>query len=427
VKVAIFGCGVEGGALAGGLASEPEVAGLILVSRDGKRAQELAERLATQGLADRGQVRVAAADGTDAAQLAEALRGADAVANTALPDSNIPVMRAALDVGAHYLDLLACGFEVEGIPREMTVDAALDLDADFRAAGLLALPNTGASPGMTDMLAGHLAAGMEECESALLGWAGRNDAPDLMVPFAPDLVYMISMPEPVAWRDGRLETCDLIGSMEEIEWPEPLGRMLMVTGALNPEVRTVQSVVPTAQRIEVKTGLAIGPWDNWLKVWAEGTRRLVASGQGVEAGTLLTALGTGFAPSADYAAAVESSTITQECFGVVATVTGREGGVAVTRTLTVHATLDRARAEVPWSNACSHLTAQGTPRQILLGLTRGEIAERGVLPSAGCLDNAGLLLERCVDRGFVFHEHLAADNVTLEREGFCPVALSLPT
>lgn len=201
----------------------------------------------------------------------------------------------------------------------------------------------------------------------------------------------------------------------------------MVTGALNPEVRTAQSVVPTAQRIEVKSALAIGPWDNWLKVWAEGTRRLVASGQGVEAGTLLTALGTGFAPSADYAAAVESGTITQECFGVVATVTGREGGVPVTRTLTVHATLDRARAEVPWSNAASHLAAQGTPRQILLGLARGEIAERGVLPSAGCLDNAGLILERCADRGFVFHEHLAADNVTLEREGFCPVALSLPT
>ncbi len=427
MKVAVFGCGVEGSALAGGLAQEAEVDALILVSRDGKRAGELRDRLVGHGLAAAGQVSVQAADGTDAAQLSGALRGADAVANTALPDSNVPVMRACLEVGAHYLDLLALGFAVDGIPREQTLDACLDLEADFRARDLLAVPNTGAAPGVTDLLAGHLAARMEACDSVLLGWADRSNAPDLISPFAPDLVYAICMPSPHAWEDGRLVTLDLIGAMEEVDWPEPLGRMLMVTGCADPEVRTVQYVVPGATRIEVKTGLAIGRWDNWLKIWAEGTRRLVASGGAPEAGGAMEALGAGFVPSTEYAAAVESGTITEHTVGVMATLSGLESGVPVTRTMTLHTTLAAARAEVPWSNAMSHLAAQTTPRQIILGLARGQIAERGVLPSAGCLKSADQILEGFSGRGVAFQERLVTGEISLERDGFSPVPLSLPT
>lgn len=427
MQVAIFGCGVEGSALAGGLAREPEIDRLILVSRDAKKASELADRLVGHGLTTAEQVSVEAADGTDPAQLRSALGGADAVANTALPDSNVAVMRASLEVGAHYLDFLALGFAGDGVPREQTLDACLDLDAEFRARDLVAVPNTGATPGLTDMLAGHLAAGMEVCDSIVLGWADRSDAAELMVPFAPELVYALCMPSPVAWEDGRLVTLDLVDAMEEADWPEPLGRMLMVTGCLNPEVRTVGYVVPVATRIEVRTGLAIGRWDNWLKIWAEGARRLVASGDAPGAGGAMEALGAGFAPAAEYTAAVESGTITEEHFGVTATVSGSEGGVAVTRTITVQTTLAAARADVPWSNAVAHLTAQTTPRQILLGLTRGQIAERGVLPSAGCLESADEILECCAGRGIVFHERLAAGDVVLERDGFSPVPLALPT
>jgi hypothetical protein len=203
--------------------------------------------------------------------------------------------------------------------------------------------------------------------------------------------------------------------------------MLMVTGCADPEVRTVQYVVPSATRIEVKTGLAIGRWDNWLKIWAEGTRRLVASGGAPEAGGAMQALGAGFVPSTEYAAAVESGTITEHNVGVMATVSGLEGGVPVTRSMTLHTTLAAARAEVPWSNAMSHLAAQTTPRQIVLGLARGQIAERGVLPSAGCLESAGRILEGFSGRGIAFQERLVTGEVSLERDGFSPVPLSLPT
>jgi hypothetical protein len=381
---------VEGSALAGLLAREDVVDQLLLVSRDGSRAKALEERL--HGFASGAAARCIslAADAADRAQLARALEGADIVVQATLSETNAVVLDACLDVGAHYLDMIAYGYEGAGVPFEKTVDACLAFDGRFRSADLLAISNTGASPGLNDLLARQLSDRMASVKRITVRWADRSDAQDLMPPMTADHIYTICMPSPTAWEEGKLVDLDLFADAEDFDWPDPLGKMRMFPAGRQPDLRTIHEAVPHAQRIEVKIGMSIGRWRDLLEIWTEGVRRAYASGHGEGRGGHAWLI-SGFVPSAEYDAAIASGAISSSAFGVAVSVEGDLDGVAVRKTATVWTTLENARAELPWASGMSHLTAGSTVRELVLMLCRRELTQRGVVPSVGALAEADRL------------------------------------
>src|SRR4051812_13561313 len=199
MKVAIVGCGIEGSALAGVLAASGEVEHLLLVSRDGSRAEALARRLDGMRLA--AGMSCHGADARDSARVASEVVGSDIVVNATLPEANVPVMRAALESHAHYIDMVAYA-PSPGTPREETIEACVDLDEAFRGANRLAVPNTGAAPGLTDLAARFLATGFDDVEIVTARWADRSDAADLIPPFTPDQIFSVILPNPIGYVDG---------------------------------------------------------------------------------------------------------------------------------------------------------------------------------------------------------------------------------
>lgn len=404
MRIAIVGCGVEGSTLAGLLAREEIVEQLILVSRDGRRAEDLKRRLIGVSSDAERKVACRAADATDSTQLRDAVEGAGLVVNATLPEANVAVLTTCLEVSAAYIDMVAYGFELPGTPRSQTVDACLDFDESFRRSGLVAFPNTGASPGLTDVVARHLADQMDHVDRVTVMWADRSDARQLLPPFTPEQVYSVCMPSPVAWETGRLVEVDLLADAEDFDWPDPIGSMKMFPACHMPETRTLQYVIPGVRRIEVKTGLAIGQWRDWTEIWVEGVRRAQAAGTAAEAQSAHRWLTSGFGQSADYSAAVESGDISINGFGIAVIARGHADNTPAVRTVIIWTTLDRAHAEVPWANAMSHLTAGSTPREIALMLCRGEIEEVGVVPSVGTLSNAQEILGAIARRPFLVKE-----------------------
>lgn len=89
----------------------------------------------------------------DDASLHRAFAGADVVINAAGPylDTGLPVARAAVACGAHYLDLAAEQGAVAELHRE--------LDAEARAAGVTVVPAMAFYGGLADLLVGHALAG----------------------------------------------------------------------------------------------------------------------------------------------------------------------------------------------------------------------------------------------------------------------------
>ena len=136
--VAVLGAGgTIAPALVRDLAESDEVASLLLLDLDGDRA----EAVGAEHGEGKATARVLAGGGQE---LRAAIAGRDVLVNAASYRVNLDAMRACLSAGCHYLDL-------GGLYR-MT-GRQLELDAEFRAAGLVAIVGIGSSPGTTNLMA----------------------------------------------------------------------------------------------------------------------------------------------------------------------------------------------------------------------------------------------------------------------------------
>ena len=163
------------------------------------------------------RVRRAGVDVRDEAATARLLEGHDAVANCVTYYFNVPIMRAALAARVPYADL---GGLYHGTVKQFA------LDEEFRQAGVPALLGMGSTPGITNVMAGVLARGLDEVEAihVRVGCLDRGASGALPVPYALDTVIDEFSLEPMVLRRGRPEAVPPMSGRETIEFPPPVGR-----------------------------------------------------------------------------------------------------------------------------------------------------------------------------------------------------------
>jgi saccharopine dehydrogenase (NAD+, L-lysine-forming) len=150
VKVLVLGAGAVGTVSALKFAKEAVLEKLVIADTVSARASLIADRL------NDPRVSAICLDAGDRAAVASAIRqtGTTLVLNAALPATNLDVMRACLDAGCDYIDLASAGTDADGIPK---MDDQFALDAEFKAAGRLAILGMGADPGTTNVYAAYAA------------------------------------------------------------------------------------------------------------------------------------------------------------------------------------------------------------------------------------------------------------------------------
>jgi lysine 6-dehydrogenase len=190
VNVAILGAGgTIAPAIVRDLSESDEAERLLLLDLDAERASAVAER--------HGGSKASAREVDARAGLATALDGVDVLVNSASYRINLDAMRGCLEAGCHYLDL--------GGLYHVTAQQ-LDLDAQFREAGLLALLGMGSSPGKTNVMGVRAVRelGHEPHTLDVLA-AGRDlDPPDgFSVPYAVQTLIDELTLAPMAVRDGK--------------------------------------------------------------------------------------------------------------------------------------------------------------------------------------------------------------------------------
>jgi lysine 6-dehydrogenase len=223
LNVAVLGAGgTIAPAIVRDLAESEEVAALELLDRDHERPLAVA---AAHGL---GKARVRVADATDG--LAGAIQGCDVLVNCASYRVNLAAMRAALAVGAHYLDL--------GGLYWMT-GRQLELNNEFERAGRLALLGIGSSPGKTNVMAMRAARELDTVDALHVSAAGRDldPPPGPSFPYAlQTLVDELTM-QPVVLLDGEVLQLEPMSSGGEVDFGEPVGRGETIH-TLHSELRT---------------------------------------------------------------------------------------------------------------------------------------------------------------------------------------------
>ncbi len=231
--VVVGGAGAMGRWTVRDLTESEGVDEVVVADLDGSRAMETAGWAAARS-GSNGTARVGglALDAGDGEALRRAFDGADVVCNCAVHSTNLPVMEACADAGAHYVDL-------GGLFH--TTRRQLALHDRFVAAGVTAVVGMGGSPGTTNVLAalaGRDLATVEEVE-VRLGVAdfAPSSAP-VPVPYAIQTILDEFSVPAVTFRGGRLVEVPAMSEQEELDFPPPVGRV-RVGHTLHSEVATL--------------------------------------------------------------------------------------------------------------------------------------------------------------------------------------------
>ncbi len=163
------------------------------------------------------RVKPATLDARDEAATARLLQGHDAVVNCVTYYLNVSIMRAALTARVPYCDL---GGLYHGSLRQFA------LHEDFVKAGVPALLGMGSTPGITNVMAGELARGLDSVQAihVRVGCIDRSASGPLPVPYALDTLLDEFSLEPMVFRAGQPEAVAPMSGREAIEFPPPVGR-----------------------------------------------------------------------------------------------------------------------------------------------------------------------------------------------------------
>jgi lysine 6-dehydrogenase len=213
VSVGVLGAaGTIAPAIVRDLGESDEVASMVLLDLDLARAAAVA---AEHG---GGKAQAGAADAREHASLAAALDGVDVLINAASYRINLDAMQACLAAGCHYLDL--------GGLYWMT-RRQLELDDDFRRAGLLALLGIGSSPGKTNVMAARavreLGGSVDSIEVAAAGRDLRASG-GFSPPYAVRTLIDELTLAPVVLRGGEPVEIEALSDGGALDYGPPIGQ-----------------------------------------------------------------------------------------------------------------------------------------------------------------------------------------------------------
>jgi lysine 6-dehydrogenase len=221
---AVLGAGRQGTACAYDMIKLGEADSVLLADQSLAAAQTAAERV--NRLLNVEKARPAQLDVTDCDALVAALSGKDAFLSAVPYCFNLEIARAAVQARASMCDL---GGNTD------IVRAQLELDPQAREAGISLIPDCGQVPGMGTTLMLY-AMGLLDRPQEVFMWDGglpQNPHP----PFNYLATFNIAgltneFAEPVVFlRDGKLTLVPPMAELEEIEFPQPLGRLEAFTTA----------------------------------------------------------------------------------------------------------------------------------------------------------------------------------------------------
>jgi len=247
VKVLLLGAGAVGTVSALKFVKEAVLEKLVIADAVAARASALADRL------NDGRVTAIELHAADRDAVAKIIRETSTtlLLNAALPATNIAVMQACLDAGCDYIDLASAGTDADGIPK---MDDQFALDAEFKAAGRLALLGMGADPGTTNVYAAYAAKHLLDVVSELRIRDGDNavcqGSSGLIAAFSPWVMIDECLCKAVSYRGGRYYLEEPLTGAEQFDFPE-LG-VLTCYYVDHEESKTLPRSFPQARVVDFK-------------------------------------------------------------------------------------------------------------------------------------------------------------------------------
>jgi saccharopine dehydrogenase-like NADP-dependent oxidoreductase len=175
-----------------------------------------------------------------------AAKGCDLIINASASVFNERVLRAALFLRAHYLDLSS------HLTRHPFRSEQLRYEKKFQEKERAALINTGAAPGLTNLLVKRAAELLDEVHSVHIRLYESSESDDPISQWSPEVSYDEAVSYPRVYRDKKFKLAKRFSELEKYRFPEPIGPANVVLAAQD-EVTTLPYFIPMRD-MDVKIG-----------------------------------------------------------------------------------------------------------------------------------------------------------------------------
>jgi saccharopine dehydrogenase-like NADP-dependent oxidoreductase len=287
----LLGCG-EMGKVIGTDLLETYGGELTFADRDVKRAEDLAKRYPKK------KVKTIAVDVKDKASLVKVIEDskANVLINAVNYYFNLDVMAACLAAGVDYLDL--------GGMFHMT-RKQLELDRDFKAKKILAVPGIGSSPGITNVLGAYGAAMLDKVTAMEISFADKDYTKyetSIALPYSILTLFEEFSDKPMIFENGEYKSVEPLVNVKEIKFPEPLNNAKCFY-TLHSEAATLPSSFPTLLKCNFRGGFDIGLVDKikfLIEIgFASNEKVALPEGQSVSPRDVIVTMTNKFIPTPD--------------------------------------------------------------------------------------------------------------------------------
>ncbi|MGA2431706.1 MAG: saccharopine dehydrogenase NADP-binding domain-containing protein [Candidatus Acidiferrum sp.] len=197
-------------------------------------------------LGKRGTIAVTEVNARNLHGIVRAARGCNLIVNASASVFNQIVMRAALRLRAHYVDLSS------HLTRNPFKAEQFAFAKRFKEKNRTALINAGAAPGLTNLLVKRAAEMLDEVESVQIRLYESSESDDPISQWSPEVTFDEAISSPRVYREGKFGMEKRFAELEKFRFPDPIGNANVVLAAQD-EVGTIPYFIPL-RNMDVKIG-----------------------------------------------------------------------------------------------------------------------------------------------------------------------------
>jgi hypothetical protein len=178
--------------------------------------------------------------------IVRAAKGCQLIVNASASVFNEIVLRAALRLRAHYVDLSS------HLTRHPFKAEQFRYAKKFEEKNRVALINTGAAPGLTNLLVKRAADLLDEVQAVHIRLYESSESDDPISQWSPEVSFDEAVSHPRIYRNAKFQLGKRFSEIEKFRFPEPIGTARVVLAAQD-EVATLPHFIPMRD-LDVKIG-----------------------------------------------------------------------------------------------------------------------------------------------------------------------------
>jgi hypothetical protein len=178
--------------------------------------------------------------------IVKAAKGCQLIVNASASVFNEIVLRAALRLRAHYVDLSS------HLKRHPFKAEQFRYAKKFEEKNRVAMINTGAAPGLTNLLVKRAADLLDEVAAVHIRLYESSESDDPISQWSPEVSFDEAVSHPQIYRNGKFQLGKRFSELEKFRFADPIGTARVVLAAQD-EVATLPRFIPMRD-LDVKIG-----------------------------------------------------------------------------------------------------------------------------------------------------------------------------